>query len=456
MKKLIFTFCLFLSLPVVSQTLKGSWKGELKTPQTNLALNLHFSFEEGVWSGTMDSPNQGAFGIPFDKVSYVENKLEASISQLSLSISGVVSKSSIQATFKQGLFTQDLELSKMEASKPKRPQMPQAPYSYRQEELSFNSSQEGVHLHATLSLPKQEGKHPAILLIAGSGPLDRDETIYEHKPFAVLADFFCKQGFAVLRYDKRGVGQSTGNYATATTLDFAEDARTAYHFLQQHPEIQTDQIGLIGHSEGGIIAPILASKEKDIKYIVLLAAPGVNGNLLLKEQYEDLLAYQEMPNELKTALLNCQIQLNNYVFNFAQQEDFEAKLAKEVKKIIAQNKLEEVYPEKVQKKLLTQLSSDWYRSFLLLDPAKYLSQVNCPILALNGENDKQVAADTNLKAIQRAVSTKDLLYTKKYPQLNHLFQSSKKGTPEEYYQIEETFSESVMKDIYQWIRTKLK
>ncbi|MGL5261820.1 MAG: prolyl oligopeptidase family serine peptidase, partial [Bacteroides sp.] len=151
-----------------------------------------------------------------------------------------------------------------------------------------------------------------------------------------------------------------------------------------------------------------------------------------------------------------QIQLNNYVFNFAQQENFEAKLTKEVRRIIAQNKLEEVYPEKVQKKLLTQLSSDWYRSFLLLDPAKYLSQVNCPILALNGENDKQVAADTNLKAIQRAVSTKDLLYTKKYPQLNHLFQSSEKGTPEEYYQIEETFSESVMKDIYLWIRTQLK
>ena len=450
-KTVLILSLLLLSLPSIAQSLEGSWEGKLKIQGSSLTLRFNFSPQKDGWTGTLDSPDQGAYQIPLDKVEFNENQVVTQIAQLQLSFTGKLSEQKIDGTFKQGLLTVPLLLTPTAAKELSRPQTPQPPFSYVEEEVDFPSIDPQIQLKGTLTRPKQEGKFPALILLAGSGPHDRDQSINGHKPFAVLADFYTKQGFAVLRYDKRGVGQSTGDYTQATTSDLAKDAEGAFSFLKDHPRIEKAQIGLVGHSEGGILAPMVAAKQADVKFIVLLAAPGVPGNQLLKKQNEELLSRVNLPNEVKTKHLNFSHQLIDHMTNYGKDKDTLETLNQVIDQLIQQNQLDNEYSPAQRQALKAQMSTAWLIHFIQTDPADYLKKVHCPILAINGTNDLQVDADTNLKAIERAVSNPQLLTTKKYSKLNHLFQTSDQGTIEEYAQIEETFADQVMKEVCIWI-----
>lgn len=457
MKKLLFLICTLISLPTIAQSFKGPWIGTLDIQGTKLNIVFHFKQNDNIWSGTIDSPDQGAYGLKIDEVVVDGQKISTKSNQIQMTFSGELQQDTIKGTFKQGPLSLPLVLTPQTKELTKeKPQTPKEPYPYNVREMTMSSQGDSVVLSGTLTIPSIDKKHPAIILIAGSGPMNRDEEIFGHKPFAVLADYFTRQGFAVFRYDKRGIGKSTGNYKIATTCDFAEDVKSIVATLSELPNIDDKNIGLIGHSEGGIIAPMVANEMEAVKYIVLLAAPGLQGKVIVKKQNEELIQNTPIANNIKTKYLNVAYQFIDYLTNDNEPKDSKENIIAGLNSIIKQNQADELFPEDQRESLVGTMTTKWYMQFLKLNPATYLTNIKCPTLALNGDIDKQVDADTNLKAIERAMSGNQLLTVKKYPQLNHLFQHAEKGTIDEYAKIKETFSEEVIKDILTWITQDFK
>lgn len=338
-----------------------------------------------------------------------------------------------------------------------RPQEPAYPYPYHTEQIYFNNPDANIKLAGTLSLPAKKGKFPAVILISGSGPQDRNETIFDHKPFLVIADHLTKNGIAVLRYDDRGFGKSTGNFGTATTYDFSTDVESAIEYLKSRPEINAEHIGLIGHSEGGLIAPMVAARSKDVDFIVLLAAPGINPNSLLILQAEYIGRNAKIP---ETELQKAKVTHTHFFETLRKKEDIETLkpeltgYAKDMyryipKEILPPNMTEEDYIASI----LAQFTSPWYRYILNYDPIKALEQVRCPVLALNGELDLQVPPTENLKGIAEALKRggNTAVTIREYPKLNHLFQESTTGSLAEYEKIKQTFSPKALDDITGWV-----
>jgi uncharacterized protein len=328
---------------------------------------------------------------------------------------------------------------------------------YVEETVTYENKKAGVKLAATLTLPRGAGPFPAVLLITGSSPQDRDETVMGHKPFLVLADYLTRRGVAVLRADDRGIGQSTGNFFTATSADFAEDAQAGVEYLLRRKEINPRQIGLIGHSEGGLIAPMLAARSKDIAFIVMLAGQGLPGDEVLYRQGQELLKAQGA----NTERLDRQRELQTRLFALVRTEkepevldrkvrallDEEvAKLSEEKKQAAARLKAE--LPAHVQ-----MVKSPWLRFFITYDPRPTLRQVRCPVLALIGSKDLQVAPEPNLRAIEEALrqgGNQDVTI-RELPNLNHLFQTCSTGDLAEYAKIKETIAPVALETIASWI-----
>jgi pimeloyl-ACP methyl ester carboxylesterase len=339
----------------------------------------------------------------------------------------------------------------------KRPQTPQKPYPYDEVEASYENRKGGIKLAGTLTVPRSKGPFPAVLLITGSGPQDRDETILRHKPFLVLADYLTRRGIAVLRVDDRGVGGSTGNVRDATSRDFADDMLAGVEWLKGRKEIQPSQIGLLGHSEGGIIAPLVASQSRDIAFIVMMAGTGLPGDEVLFAQGAALLKAAGTDAEG----LARERSLQERIFAVLRQEKDNAAAEPKIRAIMEQLASERGKDEK--KQLVEALPllegqvqmtlTPWFRHFLDYDPRPALRKVTCPVLALNGEKDLQVDAKTNLKAIAAALregGNKDVT-TQEMPHLNHLFQTCKTGSVSEYGAIEETLAPVVLDTIATWI-----
>jgi pimeloyl-ACP methyl ester carboxylesterase len=342
--------------------------------------------------------------------------------------------------------------------KPKRPQEPQKPYLYYEEEVWIENPAAGVTLAGTLTIPKQDGVFPAVILVSGSGAQNRDEEIFEHKPFLVIADYLTRNGFAVLRYDDRGTAASTGIHDTCSTYDFSTDAEAVFKYLQKRKEINPKQTGFIGHSEGGTIAPMVAARNSDISSIILLAAPGIKGDSLLFLQTKLIakFVYGNNDKEIEKAL-NDKRQLHNIILHTTDPKQMENSLTAFFEETVAKqappSATKEEKDEFVKQSVKTSISK-WYQYFVKYDPAPVLAQVQCPVLALNGENDTQVPADENLNAIQNILLGADNreVTIKKLPKLNHLFQPSQTGSISEYAQIEETFSQEVLEIIVDWLR----
>lgn len=456
MKKLLLILTVLISIPCLGQNLEGSWKGIIEIQGTKLHLVFNFKEAGGNWSATMDSPDQGGFGIPMDEVTINQNKVLVKSKALQLTYEGTITKDCIEGIFQQSFLQVPLNLKSDTSEASQRPQEPQPPFPYQIENISFPSLDKSITLSGTLTLPDDLKKHPAVVLIAGSGPANRDEEIFGHKPFAVIADYLTRQGLAVLRYDKRGIGESTGSLREATTLNLAEDVEASIQFLRNHPNIQSNNIGLIGHSEGGIIAPMVASRDQAISFIVLLAAPGMTGKQILKKQNEESIQRSPITNDQKTKALNVAVQYLDYLAQTSSEGTSTEALHNTLDSIISINLAEDIFPQVSREEMIKSTNNNWIIYFLNLDPSEYLKKVHCPILALNGTKDIQVEANSNLKIIESSVKNKELLTVKKYLNLNHLFQKAETGAINEYAQIQETFSEDVLRDILTWISRYIK
>ncbi len=442
-----------LSIPAAlpAQEITGDWKGTLKAGSTELHLALHIAKTGPGFKATLDSLDQGANGIPVSAVSLQGSKVMLKVDAVGGSYEGALSAdgASIQGTWTQGqplplTFTRIKDAAELKP--PKRPQEPVKPYPYREEEVAYDNKSAGIRLAGTLTLPQGKGPFPAVLLITGSGPQDRDESIMGHKPFLVLADHLTRKGIAVLRVDDRGMGKSGGaaTMATATTADFATDVEAGLAYLKSRPEVNAKKIGLLGHSEGGVIAPMVASRNPDVAFIVMLAGTAVPGDQIIVEQVRLLaLAGGASPEQAGAAAVQ-----QKQVLAIVEQEKDPAALQKKLK----EGPLASLQDSQLVTAIKS-LTSPWYLYFLKYDPAPALAKVKCPVLALDGDKDTQVSAKQNLPVIRKtleAAGNKDFEAVE-LPGLNHLFQTAKTGAVAEYSQIEETISPAVLEKISSWI-----
>ncbi|MFI5149266.1 MAG: alpha/beta hydrolase family protein [Bacteroidia bacterium] len=326
----------------------------------------------------------------------------------------------------------------------KHPQEPLPPFPYINEEVLIENTPAKVKLAGTLSMPSEGTSFPALILITGSGPQDRNEELFGHKPFLLLADYLCRRGFAVLRYDDRGTAKSTGDFASSTTADFAGDVKAAVTYLKSRPEINCHLIGLLGHSEGGMIAPMIASEDKDIAFLVLLAGPGIKCAELLTLQ-SAAVARSMGASDLQIALASG---MNKKIYAWAQLDGTAG--ADSTRNYLLKSGMTKEMVEKQVKAV----SSAWFKYFISFDPAVYLSKVTCQVLALNGTKDIQVPYKENLEGIHASLqkAQNGHLTAHEFPGLNHLFQHCDKCTVAEYAVLEQTMDPEVLSYVGQWLR----
>jgi uncharacterized protein len=445
-----------------SPPLDGIWLGTLKVPGQNLRLAFHVKTKDGKLSATWDSLDQGADGLKVDEVTFKDGVVRFDIHMIKGGYEGKINEAGdeIVGEFKQTLKF-PLVLKRVDKlPERKRPQEPKGPFPYLEEEITYENARDKVKFAGTLTLPKGDGPFPAVVMITGSGPQNRNEEVFGHKPFLLIADCLARRGIAVVRVDDRGVGGSTGGSVdTSTTAEFADDALAGVAFLKGRKEIDGKRIGLIGHSEGGVIAPLAASQSKDVAYIVLLAGTGLRGDEIIRRQSR-LIA--EVGGAKKKDL-DLQEKYLNMLLPIIIEEADREKRDKRVKEQLAEWK--EQAEGEAEKKDIAKLQDSfekthskaftnrWFRYFLAYDPAPALRKVQCPVLALNGEKDLQVPCAPNLHAIAEALlegGNRDFTI-RRFPNLNHLFQTCKTGSPSEYAAIEETMSPVVLDAIGDWI-----
>ncbi len=460
MKRLLTgIFWVLITSFVQGQDISGQWFGVLAVQGTQLRLGFNIAKSPTGYSSTLDSPDQGAKGIPTTSTTFDNSTLKLSVDALQLSYTGELKGDSLVGTFKQGMLSVPMNLSRKEVGKKvvTKPQEPTKPYPYYSEEVTFTNPKASISLTGTLTLPKKDGTFPAVILITGSGPQNRDEELLGHKPFLVLSDYLTRNGIAVLRYDDRGTAKSTGDFNTATSLDFATDVEAALAYLQSRKEINHKKIGLVGHSEGGLIAPIVAQKSKAVSYIVLLAGPGIPGDQLLLMQQELI----GRASGISEADLQKAKEVNKKAFAIITQsthaDSLKIALTNQLKSSL-QNRPAGMTEEAYLNAQVSQLTSPWMTNFLRYDPAPVLEKVTCPVLALNGEKDLQVPATADLTAIRKALEKggNKNVTTNQLAGLNHLFQECKTGSPNEYALIEQTFSPVALSEITIWIQQQTK
>ncbi len=470
---LMFLFVGLFSLTTLSgqdtatqKQLVGAWSGSLTTPGGTLDLGFDIKHEAEKWSATIDVPAQGVKGFNASEVVVEGAQITIQFSAFQASYTGSLDAAGKKLTGKwaQGAMSLDLVMERSSGAKVlNRPQEPKAPFPYTSEEVSYINEADKLSLSGTLTLPKTEGPHGVVILISGSGPQNRDEELMGHKPFWVLSDYLTRQGIAVLRYDDRGVGKSTGNFTGATSLDFSRDVMAGIAYLKTRKEIDASKIGLVGHSEGGLIAPMVASESKDVSFIVLLAGPGIKCDELLiqqqgligrsmgkpeaavqKDSIQNLKVYEIIKKDLSA------MERRSALLTLLKPE-FEALSA-------AEKAAQGGSAEAMVDQLLNQVGGPWFRYFLNFDPAVYLTKVSCPTLAVNGGKDLQVPAKVNLEGIKVALEKApcQVFEIKEFPELNHLFQTAKTGAVAEYYQIEETFAPVAMTFVGNWIMEQIR
>jgi uncharacterized protein len=448
MRTLLLFLTLLVPMSIYSQDITGTWNGVLDAGGQKIRMIIHISKDEKGYVSTMDSPDQGAKGLPVAATTFENSKLTLKITNFRAEYVGELnSEGKIVGTFSQGGANYPITLTKGEIVAPKRPQEPKPPFSYYSEDLKFFNQKAKINLAGTLTLPTKEGKYPVVVLITGSGQQNRNEEILEHKPFLVLADYLAKKGIGVLRFDDRGVGESEGRatLATATSADFATDVESAVAYLKTRKEVIKSKIGLIGHSEGGMIAPMVAANSKDIAFIVLLAGSGVAGSEVLVSQNEAINRASGL-SEIQIKELNL---LQKGWTDLVKKSTNPNTLESELFSFLKNDGMDEKRAESQAKSV----SSPWMQFFIKYDPAINLMKLKCPVLALNGEKDTQVVSKINLPAIKSALAKggNKSVTIKELPKMNHLFQECETGLLAEYGTIEQTFSPIALKEISDWL-----
>jgi pimeloyl-ACP methyl ester carboxylesterase len=436
------------------QGLDGDWDGTLMVNAINLRVAWHIktTAEDGTYA-TFDSIDQGATGIPVSAIGRNGQTVRLELKLANGAFEGALSADgkTITGQWTQGGGALPLTLTRRAAGTVQptlnHPQTPKPPFPYSSQDVAYDDAPAKVRLAGTLTLPKGPGPFPAVVLIAGSGPNTRNEPLLGHQLFLVLADHLTRNGIAVLRYDKRGTGASTGDYAKATTADFADDVDAALAYLKTRKEIDPRHVGLIGHSEGGLIAPMVAARNPQVAFIVMMAGPGVNGLDILMEQGRLISkAYGVDDAKLQKASA-----LREQLFDIARDEKDPTVAAAKARQALAAQGKDLGVPEGAIDAQVQQITNDWFRFFLTYDPAPALRKLRIPVLVLNGSNDLQVPPDQNLPPIRAALAGDPKAEIHELPGLNHLFQTSKTGAPLEYSQIEETIAPSAMDLMTGWI-----
>jgi alpha-beta hydrolase superfamily lysophospholipase len=445
--------------PVNKNILQGSWLGKLSVSGIDLRMVFNLKInEKDSLIATMDSPDQGAKNIPLGRVIVIDEKLIIQAPLLAGEYKGtIINDTTINGTWTQRGAGYPLNINKLKTTFfLNRPQEPKPKFPYVSEDVTFINTKANIKLAGTLTLPGGDGPFTAAILITGSGGQNRDEELLGHKPFLVISDWLTRQGIAVLRFDDRGIGKSQGSQLNATSADFGSDVEAAFNFLKSNAKINPAAIGLIGHSEGGLIAPIVASSNPGIAFIVSLAGPGVTGQQIIIRQSQDISRLSGISEEQIRKSTETNKKLYAVLRKEKDNKKAEVKIIAIYKETLEKDKASKEDTEKAVNQLKATFGVSiytWFRYFIVTDPAIFWKKVKCPVLALNGEKDLQVAADENLPAIEKAVksSGNSSVKTIKLPGLNHLFQLCNKGLPAEYGEIEQTFSPGALQIISDWI-----
>lgn len=417
--------------------------------KTGLVLSLHLtdSLPE------LYSPMQSPAPLPVSQSSLRGDTLRVECSSIGLSMKLVLGDSCLHGTWRQQIIKEDIVFCPADTIFTlRRPQEPQRPYSFAEETVAadYTDSQgNAVHLEGTLTYPQEgDGRYPTLVLVSGSGQQNRDEELLFHKPFLVLADYLASRGIAVLRYDDRGVGASTGPLDSADTRLFAEDAEAMFKAVRKNKHVDAKLLGIGGHSEGGAIAPMVAARNKDVRFVVMLAGQGCTGFDVLVQQNEAIYHANGVSEELAAVRGACMRELL-VLSAEAPVEDYKAVILRHAEG------LDKTQADSIDLKkgnayaLRQQMDSRWMREFLRLNPAEWLPKVKCPMLALNGGLDCQVVAQPNLNRIRELTQHRAVCL--ELPGLNHLFQHCTTGAPDEYVKIEETFAPEAMEAIADWV-----
>lgn len=468
---LLFTLLIFLSANA-QKNINGTWQGKLAVSSASLRIVVHIKSVDGNYSATLDSPDQGAKGIPMSRVRLAGDSLLLEVAAVGAKLSGLVtSDSTFSGQWIQGL-SLPLDLKKLSAGEAvaevKRPQTPTPPFPYVSTDVVYTNKDRSIQFGATITKPKGGGPFPALLLISGSGPQNRDEELFDHKPFAVMADYLTRKGYLVLRVDDRGVGQTTGNHQTATSKDFAGDAGAGLDYLKSLPEVDKTKIGLLGHSEGGMIAQMVASEREDISFVILLAAPGEKTIDLMAHQNEAVLQSAGMSKENIASYLSLYKPLTLAITSSSSDTAARTAATQVVNNWLAKMPKETVLAttgisdEKTKETFINNfsrsLNTPWFRYFFRYDPAPFVEKIKASVLALNGDRDIQVVSTHNLAGL------KALLQKSRAKQfdvielsgVNHLFQRCTKCTLAEYGQLEETIAPDVLETIGRWLEKNVK
>ena len=424
------TFLALAMLAFTANAQEGSWNGELDVMGTKLPLVFNFS-PNGC---TMDSPSQNAKGIPAEKTVSDDGTIKVKVGMIGATFEGKMADGEIKGTFTQNGFPLPLTLKAGKLAV-KRPQTPVPPFPYKEESVSFTNA--GYTFNGTLTLPENYTKQtPVVLMVTGSGQQNRDEKLFEHKPFAVIADALARQGIASLRYDDRGWGDKSVNFANFTTDDFRQDAAATLPLLRK----RFNKVGILGHSEGGIIAMMLAAEGK-VDFIVSLAGMAISGKETLVMQNRQAMSSIGLPKDIVDSYCATISNILNEIAN-----------GKKTSEITIDGVPDNLKP--ILKKSLEQANSPYIRHFITVDASKQLSKIKCPVLALNGTKDTQVDCAANTTLLEKGlINSKHTI--KKIEGVNHLFQHCTTGNVVEYQQIEETIASEVLEIIYSWINNEL-
>lgn len=434
-----------------AQEAVGDWNGLLQVGGVELRIGVKTEAGEGgALTGSITSPDQSPGDIPISDARMDQGKLSFAVPMIRGRYEGQwdATQGAWNGRWIQG-GPIPLTLAKGPVPSRARPQLPAKPYPYREEEVAFDSAP-GVKLSGALTLPEGKGPFPAAILISGSGAQDRDEQLLGHRPFLVLADHLTRRGVAVLRYDDRGYGKSTGRFQTATSSDFAIDAGAAVAFLRERKDIDARRIGLIGHSEGGMVGPMAAVKDPTIAFVVLLAGPGAPARELMAAQRAAVAKARGIPPE---AVARNEAFAGRIDTLLAETADWEAAKV-EVTKVVGEGAAVVGVPAEQLIAANQLLFTPWYREFIAYDPRPNLAKLRMPVLAVTGANDLQVVAGQNLPAIREALKSNKDATVVELPGLNHLFQTSATGDPREYGRIEETFAPTALKAVGDWVAAK--
>ena len=432
---------------------EGTWQGAIETGNMRLRLQLHVSHDEkGGLIAAIDSLDQGIQGIPASKVTEKDGEVKFQLPVFNAVYTGNLSatKNEMKGRWSQNENLEELDFVRSDkVLELRRPQTPAKPYPYKEEEVAFASGDGKSMLAGTLTLPPGAGPFPAAVLVSGSGPNDRDQTIEGHKPFLVIADFLTRKGIAVLRYDKRGIARSTGNYAGATINDFAQDAQSAVTYMKSRSEVDAKRLGIIAHSEGGILASQVAARSNDANWLVLLSTPATTGERTLLRQSELIARAGGLSEESITRSL----EIDRKAYSAVREEKDSAALQKRLELLVTQSGLGAAMPPAALQAQLKVMSTPWFRQFLDFDPEPVIEKIKCPVLALNGDRDLQVDASENVPLLRKAYQAggnQDFTVVE-IEGVNHLFQKAQSGSPALYGAIEETIAPEVLTSIGSWV-----